>query len=238
MLELVDRLDSESSVRKGVGVRLSPWAPMNPHRSTHPVVILFTLLITVVLVLTVAATAVYLYPQVPPQLFSLVINRPWPSIAPRPTPPSLPTLQQPIVQVSQTQTNTISETQLWNALLTYRAGHNRSAVTREEPLCAYARKRVIEHQDRLKNLQPNESPLDDHSGFQRDADSGAIFSETGFATVAEVLAFLPNAQNSVQVIEWGWDSSAPHREGLLSNDLSHACVVGTTPFYVGILGSR
>ena len=74
------------------------------------------------------------------------------------------------------------------------------------------------------SLEPNTKP--------------SVFEETGFNQVAEVLAFLPTAQTATQVLEWGWDSSPAHREGLLSNDMTHACITGTSPFYVGILGKR
>ena len=43
---------------------------------------------------------------------------------------------------------------------------------------------------------------------------------------------------ATQIIEWGWDSSTPHRNAQLSNDWTHACVSGRFPFYVGIFAHR
>ncbi len=141
-----------------------------------------------------------------------------PSVIPPPTPTPPPA-------------SGISETDLWNALVAYRAGHSRTQVIREESLCAYARKRVAEHLGK--------TDLDNHAGFTRDAENGSLFNETGdFTELGEVLAYLPGAQTATQVIEWGWDSSPAHREGLLSNDSTHACIVGTPPFFAGILGHR
>ena len=219
---------------------------MLPQNKHHFLVNIITALSLVALVLGVGSLTAGLYLRAPEIFFTSEINRPWPSANQAPqsqvNPPSQVAfetgLQEQSPQIPQNQTSSITETGLWQALATYRTGHSRNSLTREEPLCAYARKRVVEHQERLKNLQEGESPLDNHSGFQRDADSGSIFSDTGFSSVAEVLAFLPDAQNSTQIIEWGWDSSPAHREGLLSNDFTHACVVGTAPFYVGILGRR
>ena len=144
----------------------------------------------------------------------------------------------PVVEVSQIQTKVISEADLWQALVVYRQAHSRNPVIHEESLCRYGRKRVAEHEERLKQLAEGDSPLDGHSGFNRDGESGSLWQEIGgsFTNVGEVLAYIPNAQNATQVIEWGWDSSPAHREGLLSNDYTHACVVGEKPFFVGILG--
>lgn len=284
MLELVDRLVSETSVHMDVWVRL-PLRAQNvdsPHKRScigfvHPVVWnklygdshlrhntkyslnpmlpqnkhnflvnIVTALSLIALVLSVGSLTARLYLQNPAIFFTSEINHPWPSANQVPQPQINPpsqiafetSLQKQTPQISPNQTSNITETDLWQALANYRTAHSRNTLTREEPLCAYARQRVVEHQERLKNIQEGESPLDNHSGFQRDADSGSIFSDTGFSSVAEVLAFLPDAQNSTQIIEWGWDSSPAHREGLLSNDFTHACVVGTAPFYVGILGRR
>lgn len=204
---------------------------------------LFTLLAFMVIFLSLGLYLPQLYPPIRP-LFPEHITRPWPSPSPSPTPsptpaPSPESQTQAIVQ-SQASPSPISiiEASLFQALLDYRATHNRTSIIYEPSLCSYAYKRLSQHQERFKTLAEGENPLDGHAGFQRDADSGAIFADTGFTSVGEVLAFLPQAQTATQVIEWGWDSSSAHREGLLSNEMTHACVVGTTPFYVGILGKR
>ena len=173
-------------------------------------------------------------PQVLPAQTTLPIPSPSPSPSPLPSPIFTPTpISSPLPSALSIQPSAgISETDLWNALVVYRASHNRTPLIREESLCSYARKRVAQHLGR--------TDLDNHSGFQADADSGALFSETGdsFTQLGEVLAYLPSAQTATQVIEWGWDSSPAHREGLLSNDNTHACIVGTSPFFAGILGHR
>lgn len=205
---------------------------------------LFTLLALLVIFLSLGLYLPQLYAPIRP-LFPEHITRPWPSPSPSPTPSPTPTptptsQTQSIVetQTSTEATTIITEASLFQALSSYRATHNRTSIIYEPSLCSYAYKRLSQHQERFKTLAEGENPLDSHSGFQRDADSGAIFADTGFSSVGEVLAFLPQAQSATQVIEWGWDSSAAHREGLLSNEMTHACVVGTSPFFVGILGRR
>lgn len=206
---------------------------------------LFTLLAFLVIFLSLGLYLPQLYPPIHP-LFPEHITRPWPSPSPSPTPSPTPTPSpvshtQAIVQ-SQTSpaptSTSITEASLFQALVDYRTTHSRNQIIYEPPLCSYAYKRLADHQERFKNLKEGENPLDNHAGFQRDADSGSIFADTGFSSVGEVLAFLPQAQTATQVIEWGWDSSSAHREGLLSNEMTHACVVGTSPFFVGILGRR
>jgi hypothetical protein len=132
----------------------------------------------------------------------------------------------------------ISEDQLWQALLDYRQSQNRTHLVKEESLCVYARKRVEEHQVRYLTLKDDEKPLDGHAGFERDAANESIFKETNFPALAENLAFLPGYANATQIIEWGWDSSLPHRNAQLSNDWTHTCVAGRFPFYVGIFAHR
>lgn len=130
----------------------------------------------------------------------------------------------------------ISEANLWTALSEYRHNHLKNQLILNDNLCRYARQRTQELLTRLKSISAEESPLDNHAGFQRDTASGEAFAQTGFNVLAEDLAFVPSSQNAVQVIEWGWDSSAPHRESLLDNDMTHACVTGSHPIYVAILG--
>ena len=132
----------------------------------------------------------------------------------------------------------ISEDQLWQALLDYRQSQNRTHLVKEESLCVYARKRVEEHQARYLTLKDDEKPLDSHAGFERDAANESLFKDTNFPALAENLAFLPGYANATQIIEWGWDSSLPHRNAQLSNDWTHACVAGRFPFYVGIFAHR
>ncbi|MBI2010100.1 MAG: hypothetical protein HYS86_02870 [Candidatus Chisholmbacteria bacterium] len=204
---------------------------------------LFTLLALLVIFLSLGAYLPELYSPIRP-LFPEHITRPWPSPPPSPSPsptpePSLEPQTQAITTSQSSATPTsITEASLYQALLAYRATHNRNPIIYEPSLCSYAYKRLSQHQERFKTLNEGDNPLDGHAGFQRDADAGSIFADTGFSSVGEVLAFLPQAQTATQVIEWGWDSSPAHREGLLSNEMTHACVVGTTPFYVGILGKR
>ena len=157
-------------------------------------------------------------------------------------PPSLPSpiTNNPklITNLSPTPPPAITEADLWNALTTYRQAHQMNSLVLEEPLCAYARARVKELEDRLPTLSVGDSPLDAHAGFKRDADSKKLFNDTGFPAVAENLAFLPKYINATEIIEWGWDSSSSHRDTQLSNDWTHACIAGTFPFYVGIFAHR
>lgn len=132
----------------------------------------------------------------------------------------------------------VPESQLWNALTTYRLEQRRSSLVLEEPLCVYARSRVKELEQRMTTLKSGDSPLDGHAGFQRDADDKTLFSRTGFPALAENLAYLPEYKTATQIIEWGWDSSAPHRDAQLGDEWTHACVVGTYPFYVAIFAHR
>lgn len=132
----------------------------------------------------------------------------------------------------------VPESQLWSALTTYRQEQRRSSLVLEEPLCVYARSRVKELEQRLTTLKSGDSPLDGHAGFQRDADDKTLFSRTGFPALAENLAYLPEYKTATQIIEWGWDSSAPHRDAQLGDEWTHACVVGTYPFYVAIFAHR
>ena len=132
----------------------------------------------------------------------------------------------------------ISEDQLWQALLDYRQSQNRTHLVKEESLCVYARKRVEEHQARYLTLKDDEKPLDSHAGFERDAANESLFKDTNFPALAENLAYLPGYATATQIIEWGWDSSTPHRNAQLSNDWTHACVSGRFPFYVGIFARR
>lgn len=142
------------------------------------------------------------------------------------------TLQSPVPQLH------VTEDQLWDALLLYRQEQNRTSLVHEESLCAYARLRVKELEQRLATLKESDSPLDGHAGFKRDADSGILFTQTGFPALAENLAYLPEYKTATQIIEWGWDSSAPHREAQLGNEWTHACVVGTYPFYMALFAHR
>lgn len=132
----------------------------------------------------------------------------------------------------------ISEADLWQALAVYRQAHQKSQLQLDDNLCKYARARTQELISRLQNLKPGESPLDGHAGFERDTASGLAFSQTGFSLLAEDLAYDPPATTAVQIIEWGWDSSAPHKESLLSGEVTHGCVTGTYPIYVAILGKH
>lgn len=127
---------------------------------------------------------------------------------------------------------------LWSALLNYRQEQGRTSLTQEAKLCDYAESRAKELVDRSKTLPSGTEPLDEHAGFKRDANSGDLFTRTGFHAVAENLAYIPEAGSATQVIEWGWDSSAAHRETQLSNDWTHACVVGISPFYVAIFAHQ
>lgn len=152
-------------------------------------------------------------------------------ISPFPTPKS-------VVKFSPTLPPTIAEAELWLALSSYRQAHQMNSLVLEEPLCVYARGRVRELEERLLTLTANDSPLDAHAGFKRDADSKKLFNDTGFPAVAENLAYLPKYITATEIIEWGWDSSSSHRDTQLSNDWTHACIAGTFPFYVGIFAHR
>lgn len=162
-------------------------------------------------------------------------------------PPAYPTSGSNIVTITPRPTKSvkaptpppqISENQLMQALLDYRQAQNRTHLVKEESLCVYARKRVEEHHERYKSLKDGEAPLDSHAGFERDAANESVFKETNFPALSENLAYLPGYATATQIIEWGWDSSSPHRNAQLSNDWTHACVSGRFPFYVGIFAHR
>lgn len=155
-----------------------------------------------------------------------------------PTPTALPTPYPLLPTPIPTPPPTISEADLYNALGDYRTSNGRTHLVLEENLCVYARKRVQEHLNRLETLKPDEKPLDNHAGFQRDADSGELFKITDMKAVAENLAYLPAYSTATQIVEWGWDSSTAHRDAQLSNDWTHVCLSGKYPFYVGIFGHR
>ena len=126
----------------------------------------------------------------------------------------------------------ISEEELWQALTTYRTTHGKSAIEKSESLCSYGRFRAQELFDRLQT-NPDD-PLDGHAGFSRDADSGHVFKTTGYNTVGENLAYTPGYTNATQIIEWGWDTSPGHRSLQLSEDVTHGCISGIHPIFVGI----
>lgn len=134
-----------------------------------------------------------------------------------------------------------TQNELWQALVDYRHAHAKPDLLTDDKLCQYAQKRVFEHislmqskpKDSYKN--PDKYPLDAHVGFEIDGDSGYLFEATGFKVVAENLAYWPTAQYPIQVIEWGWDTSTEgHREAQLSDEYTHACLVGQEGFYVAI----
>ncbi len=136
-----------------------------------------------------------------------------------------------------------SEEELWTALMNYRNAHHKSNFERDEKLCTYARKRVQDHLQLIKDTpsseypNPEKYPLDAHRGFATDAESGYAFDVTQVNQLAENLAYWPSATSPVHVIEWGWDSSTEgHREAQLSDDWSKGCVSGQDGFFVAIFG--
>ncbi|MBI4136723.1 CAP domain-containing protein [Candidatus Roizmanbacteria bacterium] len=143
---------------------------------------------------------------------------------------------EPVIQGTYSITSpaeiTISESELWQALSTYRTTHGKSAIQQSESLCIYARSRAKELYDRLET-NPDD-PLDGHAGFSRDADSGHVFKVTGYNTVGENLAYTPGYTNATQIIEWGWDTSPGHRSLQLSEDITHGCITGIHPIFIGI----
>jgi uncharacterized protein YkwD len=148
---------------------------------------------------------------------------------------SQPVIEPPVTIIYITPTPSsaeISEEELWNALVEYRTNHGKSTIQKSEVLCQYARNRAKELSDRLAT-NPDD-PLDNHAGFSRDADSGSVFEQTGFNTVGENLAYTPSYTSATQIIEWGWDTSPGHRSLQLSNDITHGCLTGIHPIYVGI----
>jgi len=135
--------------------------------------------------------------------------------------------------------------QLWQALVDYRHAHTKSDLQQSDNLCAYASKRVAEHIEMYANkpkadyLNQDKYPLDAHAGFSRDGQSGYLFEATGFNMVAENLAYWPTAQAANQVIEWGWDTSTEgHKEAQLSEEYSHACIMGSDGFFVAIFAKN
>lgn len=138
-----------------------------------------------------------------------------------------------IIYVTPTPADiSISEAELWEALTSYRNMHDKSTIEKAESLCTYARYRATELYERLQT-NPDD-PLDGHAGFSRDADSGYVFEVTGYNTVGENLAYTPGYTNATQIIEWGWDTSPGHRSLQLSEDVTHGCISGVHPIYVGI----
>lgn len=129
---------------------------------------------------------------------------------------------------------TVSEDELWAAITAYRRDHGKSDLEHSDSLCQYARRRASELYERY--LANPEDPLDNHGGFQRDADSGYLFESTGFTHVGENLAFTPGYATATQIIEWAWDTSPGHRSLQLSDEVTSACLSGKHPIYVGIYG--
>src|SRR3989344_230376 len=127
---------------------------------------------------------------------------------------------------------TVSEDELWTAITAYRRDHGKSDLNRSDSLCKYARRRADELYNRY--LANPEDPLDNHAGFQRDADSGYLFESTGFSHVGENLAFTPGYATATQIIEWAWDTSPGHRSLQLSDEVTQACLTGKHPIYVGM----
>lgn len=148
-------------------------------------------------------------------------------------------------KVSNVESSPVSknftEDQLWQALVDYRHAHTKPDLLKSDSLCTYARKRVAEHIS-MYAVKPKEAyrnqdkyPLDAHEGFEVDGNSGYVFDVTGFNVVAENLAYWPSAEYPNQVIEWGWDTSTEgHKEAQLSDEYTHACLVGENGFYVAI----
>ena len=136
-----------------------------------------------------------------------------------------------------------TQEELWQALTEYRQAHEVSHLTQDDKLCSYAKKRVQDHIDDYATKEPEEYPvpekypLDAHTGFSEDADSGYAFETTDKNKLAENLAYWPGAEYANQIIEWGWDSSTEgHRETQLSNEYSSVCISGQDGFYVAIFG--
>ena len=159
--------------------------------------------------------------------------------------PTLPpqVINEPIVKPNP-PTKNFSEDELWAALTEYRRANGRTALTKDEAMCVYARKRV---QDQIKLMaekkpadypNPEKYPLDAHQGFISDADSRLAFDLTHQTHLAENLAYWPNAPYPNRVIEWGWDSSTEgHKETQLSNDWTVGCIADDAGFYVAIFGN-
>jgi len=182
---------------------------------------------------------------IPTPTFNPKLPTPTPSLPPSPTstptPLPLPTSKPTEPPPDQYNSNpnpyntTISEQELWNALVAVRQANKRNDIQKDERLCVYARKRVAQHLERLKTIPPGQNPLDHHEGFINDPNK---WSQTGFSRLSENLAYTPGYTSAAQIIEWGWDQSPGHKENQLSNQHSHACIVGTHPFYVTIFGSN
>lgn len=150
--------------------------------------------------------------------------------------PISPTVFLPTPNQSAPTPVVITEEALWQALMIYRQAQKRNEIKQEGVLCEYARMRAYELFKRLPDHITD--PLDGHAGFQRDADSGAVFRQTGFTEIGENLAYVPGFTTATQIIEWGWDTSSGHRSLQLSNDITHGCISGVHPIYVGIYGKR
>lgn len=161
-------------------------------------------------------------------------------------PPATPKAQriiEKLPQIPSVKIKNFTEEQLWEGLTNYRRANVRNDLEISEKLCSYARKRIQDHFDMRESTKedqypiPEKYPLDAHSGFKKDGDSGYLFEATGFSVVAENLAYWPSAQYPHHVIEWGWDlSTEGHREAQLSNEWTHGCISGKDGFYVAIFG--
>lgn len=155
---------------------------------------------------------------------------------------ALVSASKPVQKIPSASIVQFTEDQLWEALSIYRQSQGRSTLQRDENVCQYARKRVQDHLNLIANkTSPDDYPvkekypLDAHQGFKTDADSGYVFEITQKNQVAENLAYWPNAQDPIHVIEWGWDTSTEgHREAQLNNDWTHACLSGKDGFFVAI----
>lgn len=155
-----------------------------------------------------------------------------------------PQALKPPPKITAGKPKNFTESELWQALAEYRKAHGRTTLTLDEALCTYARKRLNDHLTLMDQKKPEEYPvpekypLDAHTGFSADADSGLAFDMAGKSQLAENLAYWPDAQYPHQVIEWGWDSSTEgHREAQLSNDWTSGCISHQNGFYVAIFGS-
>jgi uncharacterized protein YkwD len=158
--------------------------------------------------------------------------------------PTTPRIIQPLITTTPAPPKNFTESELWQALNEYRRSHGRSQLTQDEAVCTYARKRV---QDQIALMlekaaadypNPEKYPLDAHAGFTADADSGLAFDLTGKNHLAENLAYWPDANTPVQIIEWGWDTSTEgHREAQLSNDWTVGCLSSQDGFFVAIFGN-
>lgn len=134
---------------------------------------------------------------------------------------------------------TIPESELIQAINTFRQAHRLSTLSTNEGLCTEARKRV---QDLIELMKQNGEVVLNHDGFRQDVESGRVTELSGKEefgeNIASAICLRPsdetvvNVQTGIQLVEWCFSSSQSHRETLLRAEWTDTCSSGQFPIYV------